>query len=71
MLTLLRDRDVDVLIYNSSTEGSGPRQIRDAALAAGIPVVEVTETMAPGAESFQAWQVAQLISLARALDVDV
>lgn len=71
MLTLLRDRDVDVLIYNSSTEGSGPRQIRDAALAAGIPVVDVTETVAPGAGSFQAWQVAQLSSLARTLGVDV
>lgn len=69
MLTVIEDGGVDVLVYNTSTEGSGPQQIRDAARATGIPVLEVTETVAPGAESFQAWQVAQLRSLAEALGV--
>ena len=68
-LTLLADRGVDVLIYNVQTEGSVPEQIRAAAEQAGIPVVEVTETLPPGAESFQDWQVGQLDSLARALGV--
>ena len=61
--------DADVLIYNTQTEGSVPEQIRAAAESAGVPVVEVTETVAPGADSFEAWQVAQLTALAKALGV--
>lgn len=68
-LNLLADRGVDVLIYNSQTEGSAPLQLRAAAEEAGVPVVEVTETVAPEAESFQAWQMAQLKALAGALGV--
>ena len=68
-LVLLRDKGVDVLVYNTQTEGSVPEQLRSAAEAAGVPVVEVTETVAPGAESFEAWQVNQLSSLSKALGV--
>lgn len=68
-LGLLRDKGVDVLIYNTQTEGSVPEQLRSAAETAGVPVVDVTETVAPGAETFQAWQVQQLSSLAKALGV--
>ncbi len=68
-LTLLEDRGVDVLIVNTQTEGSMPAQLRSAAEAAGIPLVEVTETVAPGSDSFQAWQVDQLTALAEALGV--
>jgi zinc/manganese transport system substrate-binding protein len=68
-LGLLHTKGVDVLIYNTQTEGSVPEQLRSAAEAAGVPVVEVTETVAPGAESFEAWQVDQLKSLAKALGV--
>ena len=39
---------IDVLIYNTQTEGSVPEQIRTAAEAAGVPVVDVTETVAAG-----------------------
>lgn len=66
---LLEERSVDVLIYNSQTEGSVPEQIRAAAEDAGVPVVQVTDTVPPGTESFQTWQVAQLDSLAKALGV--
>ena len=58
-----------MLIYNTQTEGSVPEQIRSAAEDAGIPVVNVTETVAPGAKSFEAWQVDQLTALAKALGV--
>ncbi len=60
-----------MLIYNTQTEGSvPPEQLRDAAQKAGIPpVVNVTETVAPGAKSFEAWQVDQLTALAKALGV--
>ena len=68
-LRLLGDRGVDVLIYNVQTEGSVPQQIRAAAEQAGIPVVDVTETVPPGTESFESWQVSQLSALAEALGV--
>lgn len=68
-LRLLADRGVDVLIYNTQTEGSVPEQILSAAEQAGVAVVDVTETLPSGAKSFQDWQVAQLDSLAKALDV--
>ena len=61
---------MSVLIYNTQTEGTVPEQIRAAAESAGIPVVNVTETVAPGAKSFEAWQVDQLSSLAKALGVN-
>ncbi len=68
-LSLLSRRGVDVLIYNTQTEGSVPEQIRAAAEQAGVPVVDVTETLPPEAKSFQDWQVAQLDALAKAFDV--
>lgn len=68
-LRLLSDRGVDVLIYNTQTEGSVPEQLRAAAANAGVPVVDVTETVAPGAPTFEAWQVDQLTALAEALGV--
>jgi zinc/manganese transport system substrate-binding protein len=68
-LRLLGDRGVDVLIYNTQTEGSVPEQIRAAAEGAGVPVVNVTETVPPGTQSFEAWQVDQLNALAKALGV--
>lgn len=68
-LRLLADKGVDVLIYNVQTEGSVPQQIRSAAEAAGVPVVEVTETVPADSDSFEAWQVGQLDALAAALGV--
>ena len=65
----LADRKINVLIYNTQTEGSVPEQIRTAAETAGVPVVEVTETVPPGTTSFQTWQLAQLTALAKALGV--
>jgi zinc/manganese transport system substrate-binding protein len=69
MRRLLADRGVDVLIYNTQTEGSVPEGIRAVAEQAGVPVVEVTETAPSEAVTFQDWQVAQLDSLAKALGV--
>jgi zinc/manganese transport system substrate-binding protein len=58
---------IDVLVFNTQTEGALPDQIRAEAERAEVPVVDVTETVPPGARSFLAWQVGQLRSLARAL----
>ena len=68
-LQLLADNGADVLIYNAQTEGSVPQQIRTAAEQAGVPVVEVTETVPPGTDSFETWQVNQLDALSEALGV--
>ena len=67
----LADRQINILIYNTQTEGSVPEQIRIAAEAADVPVVEVTETVPPGTTSFETWQVSQLTALAKALGVAV
>ena len=69
--SLLSGKQVDVLIYNTQTEGSIPEQIRSAAEQAGVPVVDVTETVPPGQTSFEAWQDGQLTALAKALGVSV
>lgn len=68
-LQLLGDRGVDVLIYNVQTEGAVPQQLRAAAEQAGVPVVEITETLPPDADSFESWQVNQLTALGEALGV--
>ena len=67
--TALSGRQIDVLVLNPQTEGSLPDQIRTAAQESGVPVVDATETVAAGAKSFQSWQIDQLTSLARALNV--
>ena len=68
-LRLLGDRGVDVLIYNVQTEGAVPQQLRATAEQAGVPVVEITETVPPDADSFESWQVNQLTALGEALGV--
>jgi zinc/manganese transport system substrate-binding protein len=70
-LKALAARQVDVLIYNTQTEGSIPEQIRSAAQQAGVPVVNVTETVPPGQTSFEGWQYGQLVAIGRALHVPV
>ena len=65
--TALTGGAMEVLVYNAQTEGPGPERLRSVARSAGVPVVEVTETMAPGARSFFDWQTAQLRSLREAL----
>lgn len=68
--TALSGKQIDVLIYNTQTEGSIPEQIRAAAQQAGVPVVDVTETLPPGVKSFETWQDDQLTALGKALGVD-
>jgi zinc/manganese transport system substrate-binding protein len=63
----LRDGTMDVLVYNTQTEGSIPKQILDVARKASVPVVDVTETVPPSAASFEDWQISQLQSLSKAV----
>ena len=57
---------VDVLIYNTQTQGAVPSQLRSAAKAAGVPIVDVTESP-PADSTFVSWQVAQLKALGQAV----
>jgi zinc/manganese transport system substrate-binding protein len=67
--TALGSRQIDVLVLNPQTEGALPDEIRTAAQESGVPVVDASETVAARDISFQSWQIDQLISLARALNV--
>ena len=64
---LLQSGGVDVLVYNTQTEGGVPEQLRSAAEEAGVPIVEVTESVPDDDGSFVDWQLAQLRALSGAL----
>ena len=65
--TALAHGDVDVLVFNTQTEGDLPDQLRAAARKAGVPVVDVTESPPDPDGSFVAWQLGQLRQLSTAL----
>jgi zinc/manganese transport system substrate-binding protein len=64
---LLTGRKVKVLIYNSQVTTPITQRMRDLAVADGIPVVGVSETMPPAYAHYAAWQLAQLQALQAAL----
>jgi zinc/manganese transport system substrate-binding protein len=63
---LIRKHRIRVLLYNAQAVSPITAQLRDAARAAGIPVVAVTETL-PAGVGFQEWQLDQARRLAAAL----
>ena len=63
----IRTRQIKVYVFNSQNATPDVRAQVDAARAAGIPVVAVTETLTPANASFQEWQVTQLRALQAAL----
>jgi zinc/manganese transport system substrate-binding protein len=67
--TALSGKQMTVLIVNTQTAGAVTDQLRAAATGAGVPIVEVTETVPAGAASFQDWQISQLKALATALGI--
>ncbi|MGH7114039.1 MAG: metal ABC transporter solute-binding protein, Zn/Mn family [Stellaceae bacterium] len=62
----LRSRTVKVLIYNSQTSEALTRRMRMIAIAAGVPVIGVSETE-PRGKDYQEWMLSQLQALDRAL----
>ena len=64
---LISRRAVRVLVYNAQATSSTTRRAQQQAVAAHIPVVDVTETMPKAAPSYQAWQLAQARALLGAL----
>jgi zinc/manganese transport system substrate-binding protein len=63
----LTAKQMTVLVFNTQTEGAVPDQIRRRAEQSDLPVVDVTETVPPGTDSFVRWQLEQLKELATAL----
>ena len=60
-------KQIKVYVFNGQNSTPDVAAQVDAAKKAGIPVVQITETLAPATASFQDWQSAQLRSLADAL----
>jgi zinc/manganese transport system substrate-binding protein len=60
-------KQVKVFVFNSQNTTPDVKAVADKARAAGIPVVEITETLTPATASFQDWQTAQLKALLKAL----
>jgi zinc/manganese transport system substrate-binding protein len=64
---LLSGKQVKVLLFNSQVISPLTTQIRDLAVANGIPVVGVTETMPPQYRTYVEWQLAEMDELGQAL----
>ncbi len=62
-----RGRRIAVWVFNSQNQVPDVQRVNELARTAGIPIVEVTETLTPAGASFQGWQVVQLERLAGAL----
>jgi zinc/manganese transport system substrate-binding protein len=63
----ISSRQIKVWIYNSQNATPEVQRLNSLAKSQGIPVVTVTETLAPPSASFQQWQDQQLERLEAAL----
>jgi zinc/manganese transport system substrate-binding protein len=62
----IADKKISVLIYNSQTVTPITTNLQNEAMAQGIPVVPVTETMPPN-DTYQTWMTSELNALQAAL----
>jgi zinc/manganese transport system substrate-binding protein len=67
-MKLVTGGDVKALVSNSQTESPTTTRVEDAAKAAGVPIVTVTETLPAGVDDYVAWQSSQIHALAAALN---
>ena len=65
--TQVSQRQIKVWIYNSQNVTPDVQRVNALVRAHNIPIVTVTETLAPASASFEQWQVAQLEALRAAL----
>ncbi|WP_020137153.1 metal ABC transporter solute-binding protein, Zn/Mn family [Streptomyces sp. 351MFTsu5.1] len=65
-LALFSGRKVEALVYNEQTSGPQTEKSEQAARAAGIPVVPVTETL-PSGKDYLGWMTSNVDALANAL----
>ncbi len=66
-LDLFTSKTVKVLLPNAQTESASTKQVEQAATAAGVPVVPVTETLPAGTDDYITWQSGQIDQLSTAL----
>ncbi|MDN5747610.1 MAG: zinc ABC transporter substrate-binding protein [Pseudonocardia sp.] len=59
---------IEALILNSQTQTPTTEQVRQAARAGGVPVVEMSETLPDGAAGYLAWMGSQVDALSAALN---
>ena len=64
---LYSGKQVKALVYNAQTSGPQSEKVENAAKAAGIPVVPVTETL-PKGKDYLGWMTSNVDALASALD---
>lgn len=64
---LITNKQVVALINNDQTETSVTSQLTSAAKTAGVPVVDVSETLPPGVTDYVEWMTGQVDSLADAV----
>jgi len=64
---LITNKQVLALVNNAQTETPVTNQLREAAAAAGVPVVDVTETLPPGVTDYVEWMTEQVTALSDAL----
>jgi zinc/manganese transport system substrate-binding protein len=67
MLDLINNHQVSALLYNTQTETAVTKQLRDAANAASIPIVNVSETLPEGTD-YLSWQRRTVQELGDQLD---
>jgi zinc/manganese transport system substrate-binding protein len=60
-------KQIKVFVFNSQNSTPDVQSIVSKARAAGIPVVQITETLSPAGADFQDWQTGQLKALLAAL----
>ncbi|MDQ0755813.1 metal ABC transporter solute-binding protein, Zn/Mn family [Arthrobacter sp. B3I4] len=63
---VVKSGGIRLLAYNPQTEGPQTRALRDAAVAAGVPVVEFSETL-PEGKTYLQWMSGNVDALAGAL----
>jgi zinc/manganese transport system substrate-binding protein len=63
----ISSRAIKVLVFNNQNSTPDVQALVDKARGLGIPVVPITETLAPAGATFQDWQTAQLTALQAAL----
>jgi zinc/manganese transport system substrate-binding protein len=67
-LDLFSGDPVKALVLNEQTQTPTTDQVQQAAQTAGVPVVDVTETLPAGATDYVSWMGAQIDALAGALN---
>jgi zinc/manganese transport system substrate-binding protein len=67
-LALFAGNQVRALVVNAQTQTPSTDQVREAAQTAGVPVVEMTETLPEGTGDYAGWMGAQIDALAAALN---